>query len=191
MAFGVKFIPLTPAAQLPSRRVSLADTTNTSAHFPCQEANKAIHYFDTMMSDIFHNYSQNPSDNDHSSSPAEGPPPHINITKDDKMEIDSDFNLPEEYDVLPDLALLESINPQQDLDFLLPMGDQSSGYDIGLARMVELRALLLETFPDGMPKEIDYESILADQHVPSDPLDPSFWNYFQGSVQTESTPNEQ
>ena len=112
------------------------------------------------------------------------------------MEIDSDFNLPEEYDVLHDLALLELINPQPHLDFLLPMGDQSStpessGYDIGFARMVELRALLLETFPDGMPKEIDYESILADQHVPSDPLDPSFWNYFQGSVQTESTPNEQ
>ena len=42
MAFGVNFIPLTPAAQLPSRRVSLADTTNTSANFSSEEANKAM-----------------------------------------------------------------------------------------------------------------------------------------------------
>ena len=50
---------------------------------------------------------------------------------------------------------------------------ESSEYDIGLAQMMELRELLLETFPDGMPKEIDYESILA-VHVALDPLDPSF-----------------
>lgn len=154
------------------------------------------HYFDSMMNDFFRNYSQNRSDSDHSSSLAEGPLPHqINIVNDEKMEVDDELEPPEEYDVFPDLAFLQSINPQHP-DFPFSMEYQSSTlecteYDIGLARMAELRALLLETFPDGMPKEIDYESILADQHVPSDPLDPSFWNYFQGSNQTESTPDEQ
>ena len=42
MAFGIKFTPLTPAAQLPSRRGSLADVTNTSAHLPNEEVNKAM-----------------------------------------------------------------------------------------------------------------------------------------------------
>jgi len=195
MAFGVKFIPLTPAAQFPSRRGSLADITNTSAHFSNEEVNKAFHYFDTMMNDFFRNYSQNCGDNDYSMSLAEGPMPQINIVNDDKMEVDSEPELPEEHDVFPDLAFLELINLRHS-DFPFSMGDQSntpesSEYDIGLTRMAELRALLLETFPDGMPKEIDYESILADQHIPSDPLDPSFWNYFQDPVQTEYTPDEQ
>ncbi|KAF8803985.1 hypothetical protein BYT27DRAFT_7194705 [Phlegmacium glaucopus] len=195
MAFGIKFTPLTPAAQLPSRRDSLADVTNASMHFPTEEVTKAIHYLATM-NDFFRNYSQNLTDGDHSLSPAEGPLPQINFANEEKMVVDSQIEPPpEEYDVFPDLAFLESINPQH-FDFPFSMEDPSSipesnEYDIGLARMAELRALLLETFPDGMPKEIDYESILADQHVPSDPLDPSFWNYFQGSVQTESTPDEQ
>jgi hypothetical protein len=195
MAFGIKFTPLTPAAQLPSRRGSLANITNASTHFPSEEATKPIHYIDAMMNDFFRNYLQNIGDSDHSSSLAEGPLPQFNIANEEKMEVDSELEPPEEYDVFPDLTFLESINPQH-LEFAFSMGDQSSTpesseYDIGLARMAELRALLLETFPDGMPKEIDYESILADQHVPSDPLDPSFWNYFQGSIQTESTPDEQ
>lgn len=42
MAFGIKFIPLTPAAQLPSRRGSLAAITNTSTHFPSEEVTKAM-----------------------------------------------------------------------------------------------------------------------------------------------------
>lgn len=123
--------------------------------------------------------------------------PQIN---DDKMEVDhNELEPPEEYDVFPDLAFLESINPQQS-DFSLSMGDQFSTpelseEDIGLdpSQMAELRALLLETFPDGMPDEIDYESILADQRIPSDPLDLSFWNYFEleGSVQAEYTVDEQ
>ena len=60
--------------------------------------------------------------------------------------------------------------------------------DIGLTRTAELPGDL----SDGMPAEIDdYESILADHRstLPSDPLDPSFWDYFQGSrsAPTEST----
>jgi len=191
MAFGVKFIPLTPAARLqPSRRGSLVDITNTSTHLPSQEVNKAIHYFDAMMNDFFRNYSQNCGDNDDSMSFAEGPMPQIDTV--DDMAVDSESP---EYDVFPDLAFLESINPQH-FDFSFSIGDQSSTpesseYDIDLTQMAELRALLLETFPDGMPKEFDYESILADQHLLSDPLDPLFWNYFQSPIQTEDTPDEQ
>jgi len=187
MAFGVKFTPLTaPTAQLPSRRGSLVDVTNASAHFSSE---KAIQYIDTVVNDFFHTYSQNCGDNDHSSSM-----PQVNIVNDDKMDVDSPLEPPEDYDVFPDLAFLESINPQH-FDISWAMGDQSGApgesieYDLGLTQMAELRALLLETFPEGMPKEIDYESILADQHVPSDPLDPSFWNYFEGSDQI--TPDEQ
>lgn len=205
MAFGIKFTPLTPATQLPSRRASLVDLTNASAS---EEVNKAMwgllryrstlyltvhynsQYVDAMMNDFFRTYLQNCSDNDHSSSPAQGS--MSQIINDDKMEIDSEIEPPEEYDVFPDLAFLESIDPQH-FDTSLSMEDQSSTseYDVGVARMAELRALLLETFPDGMPKEIDYESILADQHVPSDPLDPSFWNYFEGLGQTEHMPKDQ
>ena len=148
-------------------------------------------YVDALMNDFLRTTSQNGADNDCSSLLAQDPIPHIN---DDKMVVDSELE-PEEYDVFPDLAFLESINPQHP-DITFSMEDQSitpevSEDDIGLDQMAELRALLLETFPDGMPKEIDYESILADQHVPSDPLDPSFWNYFEGSVQIEYTPDEQ
>lgn len=144
------------------------------------------------MNDFFRNYSQNRSNDDHSLSPAEGPLLQANIADDDKMEVESDLKPLEEYDVFLDLAFLESTNPQH-FDFPFSIEDPfgTPEYDIGLARMAELRALLLETFPDGMPKEIDYESILADQQVPSDPLDPSFWNYFQGSVETEPTLDEQ
>lgn len=42
MAFGVKFIPLTPAPQLPSRRGSLGDITNASAYFTSEEVDKAM-----------------------------------------------------------------------------------------------------------------------------------------------------
>ena len=148
-------------------------------------------YVDALMNDFLRNSSQICDDNHCSSLPAQSPMPQIN---DDKMEVDSELEPSEEYDVFPDLAFLESISPQQS-DFPLSMGDQFSTPelefdedDIGLDQMAELRALLLETFPDGMPKEIDYESILADQSIPFDPLDPSFWNYFEleGSVQTES-----
>ena len=149
-------------------------------------------YLDALMNDFLRTSSHNGGDNDCSSLPAQDPRPQIN---DDKMEVDSELEPPEEYDVFPDLAFLESINPQHS-DLPFSMGDQSSILefsedDIGLDQLAELRALLLETFPDGMPKEIDYESILADQHVPSDPLDPSFWNYFEGSVQIEYTTDEQ
>lgn len=122
--------------------------------------------------------------------------PQIN---NDEMQVDSEPEPSEEYDVFPDLAFLESINPQHS-DFPLFMGDQFSTPELSeddmcLDQMAELRALLLETFPDGMPNEIDYESILADQHiqVPSDPLDLSFWNYFEleDSVQTEHPVDEQ
>ena len=107
---------------------------------------------------------------------------------DDKMDVD---NKPEEYDVFPDLAFLESINPQHS-DYHFSMGDDQfctpaefSEHDmIDLDQMTELRALLLETFPDGMPNEIDYESILADQHIPSDP---SSWNYFELEEGSEYT----
>jgi hypothetical protein len=140
------------------------------------------HSFDVMMNDFFRNYSQNHSGSDHSKSP--GAPTQINIVNDGKMEVDSELEPRED---------LESTDPQH-FDFFFSMEDQSSTpesneYDIALARMVELRALLLETFPEGMPKEIDYERILADQHVLSDPLDLSFWDHFQCSVQTESTPD--
>ena len=147
------------------------------------------------MNDFLRTSSQSCGDNDYSSLPAQSPMPQIN---DDKMEVDhSDPEPPEEYDVFPDLAFLESISPHHS-DFPLSMGDQFSNpelseHDIGLDQMAELRALLLETFPDGMPNEIDYESILADHRIPSDPLDPSFWNYseLEGSVQTEDTVDEQ
>ena len=144
-------------------------------------------YLDTLMNDFLRT---NCGDNDCSSLPAQDPMPQIN---DDKMEVDSELEPPEEYDVFPDLAFLESINPQHS-DFHFSMEDQSSTpefseNDIGLDQMAELRALLLETFPDGMPKEIDYESILADQHAPSDPQDPSFLDYF-GPFQIEHTPDE-
>jgi hypothetical protein len=116
---------------------------------------------------------------------------------DDKMEVDSELEPPEECDVFPDLAFLESINPHHS-DFRVPfsIGDQFitpefSEEDIGLDQMAELRALLLETFPDGMPNEIDYESILADQRIPSDPLDPSFWNYFELEGSAEYTLDKQ
>ena len=149
-------------------------------------------YVDALMNDFLRASSQSCGDNDCSSLPAQSPMPQIN---DDRMEVDhSELEPPEEYDVFPDLAFLESISPHQS-DF---MGDQLSTpelseEDIGLDQMAELRALLLETFPDGMPNEIDYESILADQRIPSDPLDPSFWSYFEleGSVQTEYTVDEQ
>jgi len=202
MSFGVKFIPLKPAAHL-------RDVTNASAPFSSEQVNKAIQYVDTFMNDFtlismlasaysshgkwneadvlkkqlgaehpdLLTSSQNCGDND--SLPAQDPMPQIN---DDEMQVDSDLEPPEEYDVFPDLAFLESISPHL---------SEFTEIDIGLDRMAELRALLLETFPDGMPKEIDYESILADQRVPSDPLDPSFWHYFEGSVQTEYTPGEQ
>lgn len=146
------------------------------------------------MNDFFRNYSQNYSDNnnDCSSSHAESSVPEISIVNDDKMG--DELETSEEHDnVFSDLTFLESSNPQQ-FDF---SGDQSSipesnEFNNCWTRMAELRALLLETFPDGMPEEIDYESILADQHIPSDPLDPSFWNYFQGSAQTKYTaPDEQ
>lgn len=42
MAFGIKFTPLTPAAQLPSRRGSLVEVTNASTHFSGEEVNKAM-----------------------------------------------------------------------------------------------------------------------------------------------------
>jgi len=188
MAFGVKFTPLTPTTQLPSHhRGSLVDVPTASTHVSPEQVqvDKAIQYVDTLMNDFFRIYSQNCGDTDHSSSPAQSSMPEIN---NDKMEVDSDT---EEYDVFPDLAFLESINPQH-VDIPLSEDEsntpESSEYDIGLARMAELRELLLETFPDGMPKEIDYESILAGQHLPSDFLDPTFWNYFEGSDQTEYTP---
>jgi hypothetical protein len=141
------------------------------------------------MNDFLRTSSQSCGDNNSSSLPAQLPMPHI------KMEVDRELEPTEEYDVFPDLAFLESISPQHS-DFTVSMGDQFSipefsEDDIGLDRMAELRALLLETFPDGMPQEIDYESILAEQRVPSDPLDPSFWNYFEfGTVQTECTLDE-
>lgn len=153
-------------------------------------------YVDALMNDFLRTSSQNCADSDRSSLPAQIPMPQIN---DDKMEVDSELEPPEEYDVFPDLAFLESINSQQS-DLPFSMGDQFSTLEfsedgIGLDQMAELRALLLETFPDGMPNEIDYEGILADQRIqiPSDPLDPSIWNYFEleGSVQTEYTPDEQ
>ena len=140
------------------------------------------------MNDFFRIYSQNYGDIDHSSSPAQGSIPQIN---NDKMEVDPSDGT-EKYDVFPDLAFLESMDTQHlDIFPLSVMEDQfstpeSSEYDIGLAQMMELRELLLETFPDGMPKEIDYESILA-QHVALDPMDPSFWICFEGS---ETKPNE-
>lgn len=154
-------------------------------------------YVDALMNDFLRTSSQICGDNDCSSLPSQGPMPQIN---NDNMEVDSDlqFESPEveEYDVFPDLAFLESINNSQHSDFSFSTGDQFNipeftEDDIGLDQMAELRALLLETFPDGMPEEIDYESILADQSIPSDPLDPSFWNYFEGSVQTEYTLDEQ
>lgn len=142
------------------------------------------------MNDFLRTTSQSYDDHDYSSLPAQSPMPQIN---DDKMDIDhNELEPPEDYDVFPDLAFLESISPQQS-EFSLSMGDQFSTPefsedDIGLDQMAELRALLLETFPDGMPNEIDYESILADQRIPSDLPDPSFWNYFEledfGSTQT-------
>ena len=150
-------------------------------------------YVDALMNDFLRTSLQSYDDNDYSSLSAQSPMPQIN---DDKMEVDhNELEPPEEYDVFPDLAFLESISPQQS-EFPLSMVDQFSipefsEDDIGLDQMAELRALLLETFPDGMPEEIDYESILADQSIPSDPLDPSFWNYFEGSVQTEYTLDEQ
>ena len=143
------------------------------------------------MNDFLRTTSQSYDDHDYSSLPAQSPMPQIN---DDKMDIDhNELEPPEDYDVFPDLAFLESISPQQS-EFSLSMGDQFSTPefsedDIGLDQMAELRALLLETFPDGMPKEIDYESILADQHAPSDPQDPSFLDYF-GPFQIEHTPGE-
>lgn len=155
-------------------------------------------YVDALMNDFLRTSSQSYGDNDCSSLPSQDPMPQID---NDIMEVDSDLlqvqvESPEDYDVYPDLAFLESINNPQHYDFLFPMEDQFitpefSEDDIGLDQMTELRALLLETFPDGMPNEIDYESILADQCIPSDPLDPSFWNYFEGSVQTEYTLDEQ
>ena len=153
------------------------------------------HYFDAMMKDFFRDNSQSCGDRDDSTSFAQGPMSQFDTV--DNMVVDDSESL-EEYDVFPDLAFLESINPQQQhFDFSFSMiGDQSSTpesneYDIGSTQMAELRALLLETFPDGMPEEFDYESILADQHVPSDPLDPFLWNYFQSPIQTEDTPDEQ
>ena len=147
------------------------------------------------MNDFLRTSSQSYDDNDSSSLPAQSPMPQIN---DDRMEVDhSELEPSEEYDVFPDLAFLESLSPQQS-EFPLSMVDQFSTSelsedDISLDQMAELRALLLETFPDGMPNEIDYESILADQRNPSDLLDLSFWNYFEleGSVQTEYTVDEQ
>jgi len=195
MAFGVKFIPLKPAAHLPSRRGSLVDVTNASAHFSSEEVNRAIQYVDALMNDFLRTSSQSCGDNDSSSLPAQSPMPQIN---DDIMEVDhSELEPPEENDVFPDLAFLESMSPQHS-DFPLSMGDQFSipefnEDDLSFDQMAELRALLLETFPDGMPNEIDYESILADQRILSDPLDLSFWNYFEveASVQTENTVDEQ
>ena len=150
------------------------------------------------MNDFLGTSSQSCGDNDYSSLPAQSPMPQMN---DDKMEVDdSELEPSEEYDVFPDLAFLESISPQHsDFPLSIYTGDQfitpESNEDvIFLDQMAELRALLLETFPDGMPNEIDYESILADQRIPSDPLDPSFWNYFElefGSVQTEYPVDEQ
>jgi len=187
MAFGVKFTPLTPDTQ---RRVSLVDVTNASTTQPEQvQVDKAIQYVDTIMNDFFRIYSQNYGDINHSSSPVQGSIPQIS---NDKMEVDPSDGT-EEYDVFPDLAFLESIDPQPlDILPLSVMEDQSSTpesseYDIGLAQMMELRELLLETFPDEMPKEIDYESILAHQHVALDPLDPLFWICFEGS---ETKPSE-
>jgi hypothetical protein len=146
-------------------------------------------YVDTMMNDFFLLYSQNCGVHDHSSTPTED---QTNIANDDKMEVDSKLEPPEEYDIFADLAFLESINSQH-FDIPLSIGDQPSttefsDYDTNWARMAELRELLLETFPDGMPEEIDYKSILAEQHIPSDPQDPSFWDYLKGSDQT---PDEQ
>lgn len=193
MAFGVKFIPLKPATHLPSRRDSLVDVTNASAPFSSEEVNRAIQYVDALMNDFLRTSSQSCDDNDCSSLPAQSPMPQIN---DDKMEVDNgELEPPEDYDVFPDLAFLESMSPQHS-DFSLSMGDQFSTEfnedDITVDQMAELRALLLETFPDGMPNEIDYESILADQRIPSDPLDLSFWNYFEleRSAQTENTVDE-
>jgi len=195
MAFGVKFIPLKPATHLPSRRTSLVDIAN--APFSSEEVNRAMQYVDALMNDFLRTSLQSCGDNDCSWLPAQTPMPQIS---DDNMEVDdSDFEPPEEYDVFPDLAFLESISPQHsDFPLSISMGDQfstpkSNEDDIVLDQMAELRALLLETFPDGMPNEIDYESIVADQRIPSDPLDPSFWNIFEleGSVQTEYTVDEQ
>ena len=151
-------------------------------------------YVDALMNDFLRTSSQICGDDDRSSLSSQSPMPQI---YDDKMEVYNELEPPEEYDIFPDLTFLESINPQHS-DFPFSMGDQFSTPefsedDIGLDQMAELRALLLETFPDGMPNEIDYESILADQHIPSDPLDPSIWNYFEleGSDQTEYTLDEQ
>ena len=138
-------------------------------------------YVDALMNDFLRTSLQSYDDNDYSSLSAQSAMPQIN---DDKMEVDhNELEPPEEYDVFPDLAFLESISPQQS-EFPLSMVDEFSipefsEDDIGLDQMAELRALLLETFPDGMPNEIDYESILADQGIPSNLPDPSFWNYFE------------